>query len=65
MQQPAAKTCTEANMYLCMCKIPVLTQAFRTCVCNTCSGTSNKNAAIKFAKDTCIGKCSPLSQGRR
>ncbi|KAK7426661.1 hypothetical protein QQZ08_006839 [Neonectria magnoliae] len=56
MAHPTAATCTEANMFLCMCKIKALTLAYRDCVCANCSTAATKKEAIKEGKDTCVCK---------
>lgn len=61
MNHPAAQTCTEANMFLCMCKIKALTLAFRDCSCSSkCPTDQNKVDSIATGKDLCVRKYSFL-----
>ncbi|KAH7247089.1 hypothetical protein FSOLCH5_012329 [Fusarium solani] len=53
MNHEAAKTCTEANMFLCMCKIKALTLAYRDCACSSCLLPQSKLDAIATGKDIC------------
>lgn len=59
MNHPASKTCTEANMFLCMCKIKALTLAYRDCACSKCLTPQSKLDAIATGKDICNRTCSP------
>ncbi|KAF7562826.1 hypothetical protein G7046_g1325 [Stylonectria norvegica] len=61
MSNPAAQTCTEANMFLCMCKVKALTLAYRDCACSTCGTTANKKAAIDTGKDLCVQYGAPVA----
>lgn len=55
MNHPAAATCTEANMFLCMCKIKALTLAYRDCACSSrCLTAQSKKDAIATGKDLCV-----------
>lgn len=59
MNHEAAKTCTEANMFLCMCKIKALTLAYRDCACSSCLTSQSKKDAIATGKDICNRMYSP------
>lgn len=47
--------CTEANMYLCFCKMPSLQNYFLECVYSDCGSTADSEEAVQFGVDTCAG----------
>ncbi|KAM5356645.1 hypothetical protein ACJ41O_003291 [Fusarium nematophilum] len=61
MNHPASKTCTEANMFLCMCKIKALTLAYRDCACSKCLLPQSKLDAIATGKDLCVQYGAPVA----
>ncbi|KAM0429734.1 hypothetical protein ACHAPT_006340 [Fusarium lateritium] len=60
MNHEAAKSCTEANMFLCMCKIKALTLAYRDCACSKCLLSQSKKDAIATGKQLCIEYGAPV-----